>query len=571
LLPWSINWKTNIGRLAQPEMKTSSDERIKELTASGAWGNETLHGLLALWCQRAPNRLAVADQPNCEALTGNSPHRFTFAELDNASDMLAAKLLSLGIGADSRVMVQLPNTCELVVCYYALSKLGAVISPVPVQYRAHELGSMAATLLPELFIGIHSLRGEPLAELANKAIESCPTIAFGRELALSSDADDTAKAAVAAHRTKHPDDANTIISICWTSGTTGTPKGVPRSHNMWLATARSTINAGDYREGDVLLNPFPLVNMAAVGGFLYPAALKGCSLVLHHPLEPAVYLQQLSAEAVNFSIAPPALLNQLAKDSALWQQFDFGSLRAIGSGSAPLSPEMIATFDRDYGVPVVNFYGSNEGISLFATPANAADPRVRATMFPRAESTAQALYSQVIDQDTGVPITEADTPGELCFGGATVFDGYLGHSNDDVFNKQGLFRTGDLVEICGDPPDYYRIVGRCKDIINRGGMKISPSELDVLLEAFPGLTEAAVCPYPDDRLGEKICACLVPVQGEAAPTLTEVCQYLSDTGLAKFKLPERIALLEKLPRNPMGKVLRGELAQQLSTQESSDD
>ncbi|MEP1596361.1 MAG: class I adenylate-forming enzyme family protein [Halieaceae bacterium] len=552
-------------------MKTSSNERIQELTASGAWGNETLHGLLAQWCQRAPDRLAVADQPNCEELTGSPPHRLNFAQLDNASDTLAADLLLRGVGADSRVMVQLPNTCELVVCYYALSKLGAVISPVPVQYRAHELGSMAATLSPNLFIGIDSLRGEPLAALAEEAIKNCPTIAFGRELALSSEADAAAKAAVEAHRNAHPDDANTIISICWTSGTTGTPKGVPRSHNMWLATARSTINAGDYREGDALLNPFPLVNMAAVGGFLYPAALKGCSLVLHHPLEPAVYLQQLSTEAINFSIAPPALLNQLAKDSALWQKFDFGNLRAIGSGSAPLSPEMIATFDRDYGVPVVNFYGSNEGISLFATPANAEDPDVRATMFPRAESTAQALYSQVIDQDTGKPITEANRPGELCFGGATVFDGYLGHSNEGVFSEQGLFRTGDLVEICGDPPDYYRIVGRCKDIINRGGMKISPSELDVLLEAFPGLTEAAVCPYPDDRLGEKICACVVPAQGEPAPTLDEICQYLSDNGLAKFKLPERIALLERLPRNPMGKVLRGELTQQVTTLENSHD
>jgi len=552
-------------------MKTSSRERIDDLTASGAWGDETLHGLLAQWCRREPNRLAVADQPNCEELTGNPPHRLTFAELDNASDNLAAELLSHSIGADSRVLVQLPNTCELVVCYYALSKLGAVISPVPVQYRAHELGSMATTLSPDLFIGIHRLRGEPLAELADDAIEGCPTIAFGRELALQRQAGDSAKAALEKHRSQHPDDANNIISICWTSGTTGTPKGVPRSHNMWLATARSTIDAGDYREGDALLNPFPLVNMAAVGGFLYPAALQGCSLVLHHPLEPAIYLQQLSIEAINFSIAPPALLNQLAKDSALWQKFDFGSLRAIGSGSAPLSPEMIATFDHDYGVPVVNFYGSNEGISLFATPANAADPGVRATMFPRAESTAKALYSQVIDPDSGKPITEANSPGELCFGGATVFDGYLGHSNEGAFNEQGLFRTGDLVEICGDPPDYYRIVGRCKDIINRGGMKISPSELDVILEAFPGVAEAAVCPYPDDRLGEKICACVVPANGEAPPTLAEVCQYLNDNGLARFKLPERIAQLEKLPRNPMGKVLRGELAQQISTQESIDD
>jgi non-ribosomal peptide synthetase component E (peptide arylation enzyme) len=119
------------------------------------------------------------------------------------------------------------------------------------------------------------------------------------------------------------------------------------------------------------------------------------------------------------------------------------------------------------------------------------------------------------------------------------------------------------VEICGDPPNYYRIVGRCKDIINRGGMKISPSEIDILLEGLPGLAEGAVCSYADENLGERVCACVVPAPGSAAPTLEQLNTFLLEKGLAKFKLPEKMILLDTLPRNPLGKVQRHELEQKV--------
>ena len=115
------------------------------------------------------------------------------------------------------------------------------------------------------------------------------------------------------------------------------------------------------------------------------------------------------------------------------------------------------------------------------------------------------------------------------------------------------------------PPHYYRIVGRCKDIINRGGMKISPTELDTLLEAHPAVAEAAVCAYPDGALGERICACIVTARDEPTPSLQVLCDYLLERGLAKFKLPERIHYVSALPRNPMGKVVRTELQASLTT------
>ncbi|GAB5450791.1 MAG: class I adenylate-forming enzyme family protein [Halioglobus sp.] len=537
-------------------MLTTPKTRIDALTAAGHWGSDTLHSLLASHVEARPQRLAVKDPADREALTGDSPRELTWQALGAASGQLAAQLRAAGIGEGDALIVQLPNVVELLVLYYAVSSLGAVISPVPVQYGRHELQLVGEALGARYVVTLANFRDADLAAVAAEAIPNARVLVFGRELVL--DPAGSSRPAV-----QVSDDANRILSICWTSGTTGTPKGVPRSHNMWLATARASIAAGGMCEQDVLLNPFPLVNMAALGGFLFPAALLGASIILHHPLDPALFLRQMQDEQVTFTIAPPALLNQLAKSPETWRAFDFSALRRIGSGSAPLSPWMIETFERDYGKQVVNFYGSNEGIALFSTPETAPDAAVRAAQFRRPEADGM-IDTRVADPDSGEVCHATGERGELLISGATVFDGYHAHDNSTVFTADGYFHSGDLVEICGNAGEYYRIVGRCKDIINRGGMKISPAELDIALEQHPALAEAAVCSYPDERLGEKICVCLVVATGCEVPPLAELCDYLLQQGFAKFKLPERIEVFDALPRNPLGKVQRFELQQRVA-------
>jgi acyl-CoA synthetase (AMP-forming)/AMP-acid ligase II len=340
---------------------------------------------------------------------------------------------------------------------------------------------------------------------------------------------------------------------------------------MWMAQGRITSHAAQYQDGERLLSPFPMINMAALGGFLFPAALCNCTLVLHHPLDIPLYLRQLQEEAINFTLAPPPLLNRLAQQADLWKQFDFSALRIIGSGSVPLSPAMIEVFERDFQKPIINFYGSNEGIGLISTPENSPSPADRAQLFPRlgaadtdfSSYAPNAMLTRIDDPETGRVIEEPGVPGELCVDGPGVFDGYLNHDGVDVFTEVGFFRSGDLVEICPEKPSHYRIVGRCKDIINRGGTKLSPSEIDSLLEGVPGLAEAAVCAYADADLGERVCACVVPLEGGEAPTLEALTGYLTEKGLARFKLPERLEIFAALPRNPLGKVVRGELRKQV--------
>jgi cyclohexanecarboxylate-CoA ligase len=530
-------------------MITSSRHRIDQLTSAGHWGNDTLHELLESHASQQPDKLALKDQPDRESLTGDQPLELSWHKTNTAATNLAIALRQAGIAEDDEVIVQLPNVVELALVYFALSKLGAIVSPIPIQYGAHELQKIAGTLDSKYLISLPRFNDMPLAEAAKAALPEINVLTLNQDIVIDS-------LTPANPAMQWPaSDANRILTICWTSGTTGTPKGVERSHNMWLATGLTTLQAGSYTKDDILLNPFPLVNMAALGGFLFPTVILGCSLVLHHPINVPIYLEQLQSEKITFTLAPPALLNQLAKSEQMWNSYDFSALRAVGSGSAPLAPWMIAKFDNDYGKSVVNFYGSNEGIALFSTPESAPTPELRAAVF-RQPGKGDSTATKIIDTETGELLTKEGERGELLIAGATVFDGYYQHDNEGVFSHDGFFHTGDLVEITGNDARDCRIVGRCKDIINRGGMKISPVELDVAIEQHESLAEAAVCAYPDERLGEKICACVVLKKGVETIRLESINEFLLEQGFAKFKLPERLEVLDSLPRNPLAKVQR---------------
>jgi acyl-CoA synthetase (AMP-forming)/AMP-acid ligase II len=548
------------------KLRTSSEERIAKLTAAGLWGTDTLHGLLARNAAATPDREAVVDPDNKPELMGLPPRRMSLRELDSASSACARELAARGVQLGDRVILQLPNTSELVVLYYALSKLGAIVSPVAVQYGAHELTHFQRELDPRALVTVGDLRGATLAANARNILGTTPVWDVADDLDVYAGMNDDASGDWA-------HDANATLTVAWTSGTTGTPKGVPRSHNMWLAQGRLTSHDGKFTDGERFLSPFPMINMASLGGILFPSALQNCTLVLHHPLDIPLYLKQLQDEKINYTLAPPPLLNRLAQQPELWEQFDYSALRAIGSGSVPLSSAMIEVFESRFGKEIINFYGSNEGIALISTRENSPSPEHRASLFPRlgAEGVPfvnfapNAISTRINDPDSGVTITEPGVPGELTVAGPGVFDGYLNHDGEGVFTDDGYFRSGDLVEICAEQPTHYRIVGRCKDIINRGGIKISPSEIDGLLEGANGLAEASVCAYADADLGEKICACVVPLEGVEAPTLEALREHLSDRGVARFKLPERLEVFEALPRNPLGKVQRNLLREAVET------
>jgi acyl-CoA synthetase (AMP-forming)/AMP-acid ligase II len=328
----------------------------------------------------------------------------------------------------------------------------------------------------------------------------------------------------------------------------------------------------DLRADDRVLCPFPVVNMAGIGGMLLTWVETGCFLALHHPLDLQVFLGQIPDERISYTVVPPAALNMLLANDAMLDQLDLSSIRKIASGSAPLDPWMVEGWQAR-GIEIVNVFGSNEGAAMMSTMAAVPDPTERARYFPVPER--EGVEIRLVDPANESEITTAGTVGELRFRGVTVFDGYLPApagtettSEDDVFDADGWYRTGDLFEYAGDdnPPRLLRFVDRAKDIIIRGGMNISAAELEALIADHPAIVECAAVGFPDRDLGEKVGVFAVAAPDADPPSLSDVTAHLREHEIASYKLPERLELIDALPRNPVGKVVKPALRERWSRQ-----
>jgi acyl-CoA synthetase (AMP-forming)/AMP-acid ligase II len=569
-------------------VRTTQPEKIRAYREQGWWGDTRIQDMFDANARAYPERIAIVDAPNRPDLVGTAAQRLSYAAAAALVDGYTLSFARLGLGRDDVLITQLPNIAEYPAIYVAALRLGIVVSPVPMQFRRHELEQIVRLTGAKALLTIDQLKGTDhigtalqlskdlssegitLAILSLRSATTAETAPAGASSFDAAPLDDLALDQLQTAIGRAAVDADDIATICWTSGTEGTPKGVPRSHNHWYAISFAHLRGAGIKPGEVLLNPFPLINMAALGGCFMSWMHNGGTLVLHHPLDLPTYLKQIAIERPQYAIAPPALLNMLLKNEALLATVDLSSLRCIGSGSAPLDPEMIAGYRDRFGIEICNNFGSNEGVSLISNAENASDPVHRARWFPRfgrdeiewVPPPPVHIRTRIIEPDSGEEILATGKPGELQITGPTVFDGYFRapQITAQSFTTDGWFRTGDLFELCGDGDDlrFYRFVGRLKQIIVRGGVKIAPEELDNLLSQMPTVLEGAVASYADPIMGERICAVVVPRPG-AEVTLESICEQFKLAELAMFKFPERLRIVAQLPRNSVGKVLRGEL------------
>jgi acyl-CoA synthetase (AMP-forming)/AMP-acid ligase II len=564
-------------------MILASETKIAEFTERGWWGTRTIYDYFVDNVAKFPDREAVVDAVNRPDFLGGAPRRLTYAQLKKELDRLSALMYARGLRKDAIVAMQLPNCVEQFVLYLACARLGVIITPVPVQYREHELEHVlghtkACAMFTSSEVVGHDHVGMMLALQAS--VPTLKTIyAWGAQVPPGADSLQAAlpqswdDAAVSAYVANARITANDVFTICWTSGTEARSKGVPRSHNEWLRTARAVIDPAQLQPGFRFLNPFPLINMAGIGSALFPWAVMAGTVIQHHPFKLPVFLQQLREESVDYTLAPPAVLNMLLQNDALLEGIDFKRLKCIGSGAAPLSTWMVQGFKEKHGVDIVNTFASNEGATLCGSVHDIPDPALRASHFPRIGvagyewklAYTEWVKTRLVDLGTGQDIDEPGQIGELRFYGPAVFPGYF-HApelSERAFDEQGYYRTGDLFEIAGDRKQYYKYVGRSKDLVIRGGMNISAEEIEGLITGYPKVAEVAVVGYPDPILGERLCACIV-AKPQQTISLEEIVEYLkSECRIAVYKLPERIELIPALPRNPVGKVLKRELRERL--------
>jgi non-ribosomal peptide synthetase component E (peptide arylation enzyme) len=522
---------------------------------AGLWGDETFATVLARRVGEMPDREALVD----------GTQRLTYRALADGIDRMAARLRGLGIGAGDVVTIQLPNWNELALVFFSLERLGAVAVTVSVDFRSRELEYIMRFSAAKMLVCCGEFRGFDHVAMAAEIAPRLPALATigvvrGPPRPGMVSLDDVAAASgPPAHFVPAPSDADAVMRMAFTSGTTGNPKGVMHSHNTTLAAARILNGDLALARDDVMLIWLPLgLNWGYLT--LVQAVLAGAKAVLLDRFRPAAALDLIARERVTYIPTAPASLTSILQESDLAGR-DLASLRIVVSGGASAPVETIRAWRRAAPGVLLELLGMLE--TGYQTYTRASDDPERAAGSVGVPASHMGL--RLVDAE-GRDVAPGEE-GDICCDGPSVHLGYHDNpaANAEAFLPDGWFRSGDLGVI--DADGRLRIVGRLKEMINRGGKKFFPREIEEILYTHPQVLYAAIVGIPDARLGERNCLCLVPRPG-AAPTLDDLLAFLGDS-VATYKLPERLELFEQLPFTPTGKIQRHALVREVAARMSS--
>jgi acyl-CoA synthetase (AMP-forming)/AMP-acid ligase II len=516
---------------------------------AGLWSDETLATALAQRVRATPDREALTD----------GTYRLSYRELAHGIDRMAARLRALGVGEGDLVTIQLPNWIEFALVFFALERLGAVAVTVSVDFRSRELEYIMRFAGSKMLICCAQFRDLDHAAMAAELKPKLPALGCigvvrgaPRAGMVSLDEVVTAGGPPAGFVPVRMD-ADTVMRMAFTSGTTGNPKGVMHSHNTTLAAAR--ILSGDLglSASDVMMIWLPLgLNWGYLT--LVQSILAGAKAVLLDRFRPAAALDLIARERVTYIPTAPASLTSILQEPDLAKR-DLSSLRIVVSGGASAPVETIRAWRRAAPGVLLELLGMLEtGYQAYTRPSDDPERAAGSVGVP-----ASHMGLRLVDAD-GRDVAPGEE-GDICCDGPSVHLGYHNNpaANAEAFLPDGWFRSGDLGRI--DTDGRLRIVGRLKEVINRGGKKFFPREIEEILYTHPHVLYAAIVGIPDGRLGERNCLCLVPRPGEA-PTLEGLVAFLGDS-VATYKLPERLELFTQFPFTPTGKIQRHALVREV--------
>jgi len=516
-------------------------------TASGLWGDETIYAIAARHARAMPSAFAVRDRHL----------RLTYPTLVEAADRLAASLAGRGIRSGERVAVWLPSRVETAIALLACSRNGYVCCPS--LHRDHRVGEVialvermrAAAVIAEPGYGIDADRHDFFAQLADRAFVRA-IYRIGAADPAAAPFADLAGSAVEISASR---DANQIIYLPFTSGTTGQPKGVLHSDNTLLATARMMVRDWGL-ERSVLYTLSPLSHNLGLGA-LITALSGGGELVVHDLPRGHSLLDRLEETGANFLFGVPTHAIDLLAEMRARRVERLGAVRGfrISGAAAPVSA--VTELTR-YGVVPQTGYGMTETCSHQYTLPDDLPERIVETC----GRCCDGYEIRIWRQDN--PDVEA-APGEIGQIGGRGASLMLGYFDDQAateaaFNARGWFMTGDLGWV--DDAGYLRITGRLKDVIIRGGRNIYPARIEALAVTHDAVEKAAAFAIADPRLGERVCLAVVARKGmEAEPE--SILLHLDLAGLPQYDMPEFILPLEELPLTASGKVIKRDLARRV--------
>ncbi len=513
---------------------------------SGWWRNDTLRGWLEGWAARTPEAPAL--------ISGTGT--ITYGEFLAQVRQLAAALYGLGLRKGDVVAVQLPNLPEYLVSYAAIAYLGAVMTTIYLPHRQSEMRTLLGHSGARALICLADAGGFAAAEtgvaLAAELDDLDHVISLGASVDGALAYGDLMTATTGEILGEAPVAADPLL-LLYTSGTTSAPKGVPHSSHTVLSNARVGVGEHELTDGDILLSAAPFGHLFGLYSF-HLALCAGAANLLLPMFTPPDLVRLLAAHGATALFAGPAHIAACLK-AGLFDTAGLAPLKlAILSGAA-LPADLARGFaGKLENCAVTQLWGMTETqAGLYSRPAD--PPEVGATS---AGGASPGTEIRIVGEDGGeLPAGEV---GELCLRGPLLFPGYFDNpeANRRAFTEDGFFLSGDLARI--DENGHVAIVGRTKDVINRGGIKYNPRDIEDLLDMHPEILQAAIVPMPDPVLGERACCFAVAANPKSAPELAALCAYLSGHGIAKTKLPERLIVVEEMPMTPTRKIIKGKLA-----------
>jgi acyl-coenzyme A synthetase/AMP-(fatty) acid ligase len=529
---------SSAARVRLEDLVTTRERRAR-YESQGHWDSTTLAARVTEWAAERPAATAVVDQAG--------RRQVSYAELDRDANRVAAFLAGVGVGPGDVVSVQLPNWYETVAVDLGVLKLGAVLNPMITLYRGRELRHMLTTAQSKVLFTPGVYRDVDYPELVAELREDVPDllehVAIGGPEGHEEEFHDWLEQQ-AAHPPVVTPVASDVSELIFTSGTEAVPKAIMHTEQTTNFSVRSVWTSLGMNDGDVVLMPSPIGHSTGLNFGVRAALYHGVPIVLQDKWAAADAVELIERFRCSFTVAATTFVRDIV-ERAQRTTCDLSSLRLLGSGGAPIPPSLVVDA-RELGLDLLRLYGATEFLCLtWNRPASPDDKK--------SSTDGLALDHQEVEvrDEDGRPVR--NEPGEIF---ARTPGGSVGFFRDPertraTFGEDGWLRSGDLGVL--DDDGYVTVVGRKKEIIIRGGLNIAPREIEDLICKIPAVAAVAVVGLPDDRLGELTCACVVLRDGETL-RLGDVVEELKREGLATYKLPQAMTVVDALPATASGKI-----------------
>ncbi len=532
--------------------------RRAESVAKGFWHDRTINDDLDACLASCPDKIALT----AVQVETNAVRRFTYRELTRLADRIAVGLSRLGVGRNDVVAMQLPNWWQFSLLYFACTRIGAVLNPLMPIFRERELSFMLKHGEAKVMIVPKVYRGFDHEAMVRGLMPTLPSLV--RLIVVDGGGADDFDALLTTPEWEKEADARSILSanrpgpdditqLIYTSGTTGEPKGVMHSANTLMANIIPYAQRLNLGADDVILMASPMAHQTGfMYGLMMPVMLKA-SAILQDVWEPMKAAALIRGEQVTFTMASTPFLTDLTR--AVGESGEaVPTLKTFLCAGAPIPGPLVERAQAGLGAKIVSAWGMTE---------NGAVTLIKLDDDDRLASTTDGcplagVEVKVVDgEGSALPSGEI---GKLLVRACSNFGGYLKRPQWNGTDAEGWFDTGDLAYV--DAQGYIRISGRSKDVIIRGGENIPVVEVEALLYKHPAVAQVAIVAYPDDRLGERACAVVVPKSGEMID-LAGMVDFLKSLRLAVQYIPEKLIVCDAMPATPSGKIQKFRLRDML--------